>query len=799
MKYRSVSASLIGSFLISVIFLSVTLFWLQNGRSSLAAPLATTWYVNAATGSDSNSCLLAGSACETIAGAIDKAAADDIIEIAAGTYPENLVQDIAVQNLTLNGAGVGSTIIDGSASGRVLETTGNVTITGVTIQNGLFNPGDIFGGAGIANFGNLLLQDSLVTGNNTTAGGGGIFNNNHLTLLNSEVSGNSADSIGGGIVNYSGDTVIVTNSLIANNSANQGAGIYTLGETIVTNGTIQGNDAESVGGGVAVWAGTAVFEQTTLYQNEAVQSGAGIYNGFGTITVTNSTISDNSAPTYVGIANVGSVEATILNSTIAFNNVTATGGSRYGGIANISGGTLTIQNSIVAQNDGRQCLANDNWTSAGNNLASDHYCDFESAGDIELTDPLLASLGDYGGPTLTHPLSPGSPAIDAGSNAACPAIDQRGTTRPVDGDNDMTAVCDIGAFEAQNQLTIADTSITEGDSGTTNAVFTVTLAPASSQTVTVDYATVAGTAVANDDYSTTSGQLTFDPGETIQTITVAVNGDTDDEPDETFTISLSNASNADIIDGEATGTIVDDDGLGSLTIAEQTVTEGDSGSTIANFTVTLSPASASVVTVEYATANGSASAGSDYGAASDQLTFGPGQTSQTIQVTINGDNTDEGDSESFVVNLSNASGANIADGQATGTITDDDTAVIATTVAPQIIEGDSGTGTAVFIIELSHPASFPITVDYTTEDGFGDAGADAGSDYEATSGTLTFNPGVESMPINVTIYGDETAEPDERFVIRISNGDPSPISTNTVYGDILNDDNMKVYLPMIVR
>lgn len=783
----------------AILFISL-LGWLRNGRSTQAAPLANTWFVDGTTGNNGNTCLSSGAACETIAGAMGKAAIDDVIVIAAGTYHENLTDSLIVQDLTLNGAGVGSTIIDGSASGRVLETTGNVTITGVTIQNGLFNPGDTFGGAGIANYGNLWIEDSLITGNSTSTGGGGIFNNNQLTLVFSEVSGNTAGGIGGGIVNYINSTITVTESLINNNDANQGGGLYSIGKVFLTDSTVQSNTAEVTGGGVLIWGGTAVLDRVTITQNEAVQYGAGLLNNGGVFTMTNSTVSANSAPDYVGVSNIGAtVKATILNSTIAYNVVTSANTPRFGGVSNTSGGTLTIQNSIVAHNDQWQCLSNSNWTSAGNNLSSDTRCAFTASGDMQSTDPLLAPLADYGGSTFTHALSPSSPAIDAGNNAACPDVDQRSSERPVDGDNNATAVCDIGAFEAKNQLTIADQSVTEGNSGTTNAVFTVTLAPPSSQTVSVFYETVAGTAVANNDYNTTSGQLTFTPGQTTQTITVTVNGDTNDESDETFTVVLSSASNADIIDGEATGTIVDDDGLGSLTINDQTVTEGTSGTKNAVFTVTLSPAAASAVTVNYATANDTANAGTDYVANSGQLTFSPGQTSKTITVTVNGDNIDEGSSEAFFVNLSGASGANIADSQAVGTITDDETAVISLSYGPQITEGDSGTKTAVFTVTLTYPASFPITVDYATEDGFGDTGADAGSDYEATSDTLTFSPGIDSLPINVTIYGDTDAEPDERLAMRISNGNPAPMLATVAYGDILNDDNLKVYLPLIIR
>jgi hypothetical protein len=479
-RYKSILASLIGTLLFSAILLFSTLIWLGNGRISLAAPTAATLYVNDTTGNDGNDCLSAGAACATIGGALGKATLNDTIEIAAGVYSENLL----VQDVTLNGAGAANTILDGASSGRTLETTGVVTVSGITIRNGSVNSGSI-GGGGILNSGTLLLQNSIVATNSTTLDGGGIFNNGSLILQNSELSNNTATGGGGGLYNYwSASVVTVTNSIISGNSADQGGGIYSLKRLNLSDSSLQGNSADVIGGGLIVGADTAVLNNVTVYQNTAVNYGAGILNNGGILTMTNSTVSGNSAGDYVGVANIGSVQATILNSTVADNNVSSAGTALVGGVANLSNGTLNIKNSIVAQNDGRQCLANDNWSSDGNNLSSDAFCSFTATGDLQSTDPLLAPLGDYGGSTLTHALNPGSPAIDAGNNVGCPSTDQRGVTRPVDGDNDATAVCDIGAFEARNQLTIADLSITEGDSGTTDAIFTVTLSPASSQTVT---------------------------------------------------------------------------------------------------------------------------------------------------------------------------------------------------------------------------------------------------------------------------------------------------------------------------
>jgi hypothetical protein len=220
-------------------------------------------------------------------------------------------------------------------------------------------------------------------------------------------------------------------------------------------------------------------------------------------------------------------------------------------------------------------------------------------------------------------------------------------------------------------LAINDVTVTEGNTGTVNAVFTVTLSTVSGQAVTVNYATANGTAVAPADYTATSGTLTFAAGVTTQSITVPVVGDTLDEANETFVVNLSGATNATIADSQGVGTITDNDATPSLVINNVSVTEGNTGTQNAVFTVTLSAASGQTVTVNYATANGTATAGSDYVARSGTLTFNPGTTTQTIPVTVNGDTVVEAN-ETFVVNLSGATNATIADSQGVGTIVNND-------------------------------------------------------------------------------------------------------------------------------
>ncbi|TRV39395.1 MAG: hypothetical protein EWV71_05525 [Microcystis flos-aquae Mf_QC_C_20070823_S20D] len=236
--------------------------------------------------------------------------------------------------------------------------------------------------------------------------------------------------------------------------------------------------------------------------------------------------------------------------------------------------------------------------------------------------------------------------------------------------------------DGKSIIFISDVTITEGNSGTTNAVFTVTLSNQVDTAVTVNYATANGTATtADNDYTAIpTTALTFNAGETSKTITVAVNGDTKVESNETFFLNLSNlqtnGSNVTLADNQGQGTITDDDSA-SIAITDVTITEGNSGTTNAVFTVSLSSAVDTAITLDYTTANGTATTeDNDYTAIpTTTLTFNPGETSKTITVAVNGDNQVELN-ETFFLNLSNlqTNGSNVtlADNQGQGTINNDE-------------------------------------------------------------------------------------------------------------------------------
>jgi hypothetical protein len=332
-------------------------------------------------------------------------------------------------------------------------------------------------------------------------------------------------------------------------------------------------------------------------------------------------------------------------------------------------------------------------------------------------------------------------------------------------------------------MSIGNVSVTEGNAGITSAVFTVSLSAASGQTVSVAYATANGTATAPGDYTTTSGTLTFAPGSTSQTVVVPVTGDNLDENDETFQVNLSNPTNATVAGAQGTGTIANDDLSPSISIADVSLNEGNAGTTTATFALTLSAPSGRVVTVGYATADGSAAAGSDYNAVSGTATFAVGSTATTVTVPVIGDSVIEPD-ETFLVNLSAPSGATLARTQATGTLTDDDSVPAVSIGNVSVVEGNAGTTNAIFSVTLSEASDQTVSVSYATAN----ATAAAPADYTSRSGTLTFAAGVTSQTVTVAVAGDTSDENDETFQVNLTNPTNAALGVSQGIGTIVNDD-----------
>jgi hypothetical protein len=331
-------------------------------------------------------------------------------------------------------------------------------------------------------------------------------------------------------------------------------------------------------------------------------------------------------------------------------------------------------------------------------------------------------------------------------------------------------------------ISIADTVITEGNTGTLAALFTVTLGAAVTQPVLVDYATVPGLATAPADFIATTGTATIPAGSLSVQVSVPVVGDVLDEGDETFTVLLSAPVGAVIADGSATATITDNDATPTLVVNNIAVTEGHTGTVAATFTVTLSAASGQTVTVNYATANATAVAPGDYAAASGTLTFSPGIRTLQVQVTVNGDTLEE-PNETYQVNLTAPVNATLADAQGIGTITDDDPPTV--TIANRTVtEGNTGVVNAGFTVSLSNAWALPVTVDFTTANG----SATAPDDYSAVSGSVTIPAGATSTAINVPVVGDLLDEINETFTVTISNSVNATITTATATGTITDND-----------
>jgi hypothetical protein len=359
----------------------------------------------------------------------------------------------------------------------------------------------------------------------------------------------------------------------------------------------------------------------------------------------------------------------------------------------------------------------------------------------------------------------------------------------------------IGNDDTVPTIEILPVTTVEGNSGTIAFGFKVNLSNASYLPVSVDYATVDGTAtLADGDYTAVAGTLSFAPGGSLsQTKTVNVNGDTKFEPDETFFVNLSNAVNATIAADQATGTIENDDAVPTINIYGVSLSEGNSGTTDFEFTVSLSNASYLPVSVSYMTADGAydnaATEPGDYVSTGGSLTFEPGASlTQTVAVSVNGDTNFEGD-EDFRMNLTGPAGGVIGRSQAVCTILNDDFRTLSITDVSQF-EGAAGYSYMAFTVTLSPASDKTVQVNYAAANGTATL---ADNDYESVSGMATFKAGVTTKTISVQVNGDTKVEADETFFLNLSNPTGGAVILDGQgVGTIKNDDGGAVAVELEV-
>jgi alpha-galactosidase/6-phospho-beta-glucosidase family protein len=328
-------------------------------------------------------------------------------------------------------------------------------------------------------------------------------------------------------------------------------------------------------------------------------------------------------------------------------------------------------------------------------------------------------------------------------------------------------------------LSINDITVTEGTNPT--ATLQICASAASTSPITVTYTTSNGTALSGTDYTTTTATATIPAGQTCVNVTIPIIDDAINEPIETFTVTLTNPSNATIADGTGIVTILDNDVvIPTLAINDITVTEGTNPT--ATLQICASAASTSPITVTYTTSNGTALSGTDYTTTTATATIPAGQTCVNVTVPIIDDAINE-PTENFTVTLTNPSNATIADGTGIVTILDND--VVIPTLAINDITVTEGTNpTATLQICASAASTSPITVTYTTSNGT----ALSGTDYTTTTATATIPAGQTCVNVTVPIIDDAINEPTENFTVTLTNPSNATIADGTGIVTILDND-----------
>jgi hypothetical protein len=774
----------------------------DSGEGSLRQAILN---ANAFAGQDTISFNILGEGVETISLASALPDVTDSAIIDGTTQPGYTTTPI----IELDGSGAGN------ANGLRI-TAGNSTVKGLIInrfsQNGIrleTNGNNIIQGNyigtdsdGGSTVGNRLDGISIASDNNTIGGttpeAGNIIANNQGAgvTIEGNVAGNRIQE--NAIFSNAGLGIDLGKDGVTPNDAGDGdVGANGLQNTAVL--TI----AEPVGTNTFI-SGTFDGVASSTFRVEFFSSTTADPSGFGegeTFLGTTDIITDATGKASINYTYAGTVAAgQVITATITDSNGNT---SEFSNTHVVGAPKVTISPTTLSHQEGTQ----GNTTEYAFTIGLDQASSQEVQVQVSTSDATASSASDYTSLNQTVTFAPGETVKTVTVNVIGDNVKEPDETFNVSLSNvvnaelgtDATAIATILDDDNPPTISIANitpATITEGDSGTTAYSFEVKLSNATSDPVTVSYATADGSATTSDnDYTAISATtLTFAPGETSKTITVLGTGDVKFEQDEDFTVALSNpSSNASIATATASGLIKNDDQGSTINIsAVSQVNEGAEGTTTDYvFTVTLDKPSGEVVTVKYATEDGSATTiDNDYVATTNTLTFAPNTTTQTFTVKVNGDRKFE-DDEQFKVILSEPTNGSVsvAQGGAIATIKNDDVAPIVTITAPASLpEGNTGVSQANFVVSLADPSGKPVTVNYSTVDGT----ALAGEDYTAQlNQTLTFAPGETQKTIAIDVLGDTKRENDETFSVKLTSAtdatlsDPNGVSATVT---IQNDD-----------
>ncbi|MDC1184895.1 hypothetical protein N8080_02850, partial [Alphaproteobacteria bacterium] len=700
--------------------------------------------------------------------ASNETAGISVSAVNGGSATENGTQAVTI-TITDNESAPTVTLTTSATS--IAENAGTSLTLTATLSNGTYQDVTVaLGTAGTSTEGTDYTDGSGNVDDITISGGSTTGTVSFTPTNDSTVEGN--------------ETAIISITGVSNGSASEnGTQAVTITITDDDSGNFSVADvtaAESVGNATFTvslsnaFSGSETIDYAT--SNDTATAGSDYTATSGTLTFS----AGDTSKTFTVAVTDDSTDENDETATITISN--ASDGS-------ISDATATL---TITDNDGTPSLSiNDVSTSDESSASTNMTVSLSNVSSKTITVDYATSNGtatadsDYTGTSGTLTFSAGETSKTIGVTVLTDSTDENNETVTMTLSNasnasisDSTGTFTITDDDSAPSLSINDVTTSDESNAATN--MTVTLSAASGKSVTVDYATSNSTATASSDYTAASGTLTFSAGETSKTIAVTTLADSTDENNETVTMTLSNASNASISDSTGTFTITDDDSAPSLSIND--VSTSDESNAATNMTVTLSAASGKSVTVDYATSNGTATASSDYTATSGTLTFSAGQTTKTIGVTVLADSTDEAN-ETVTMTLSSASNATISDATGTFTITDDDGS--GTLSINDVTTSNENNTSTNMTVTLSESSGQDVTVNFATSNGT----ATAGTDYTATSGTLTISAGSTTGTIGITVLADSVYEGDETVTMTLSSPSNATISDSTGTFTINEDES----------